>query len=136
MIALSSKRLCDPHVLITLRHEVMPNANCRVHHSAFERGSPPDIQQELAFKGPGVPVYLAPWTACPPGGKSTAVGLPSGGQAVPGYLAPHPGYLHPRGASCPGRFILPPRPQQVKIYICYFVICLYQFHEFRSSISH
>ena len=34
--------------------------------------------------------------------------LPPGGQAVPGYLAPHPGYLHPRGASCPGRFILPP----------------------------
>ena len=44
----------------------------------------------------GVPVYLAPWTACPPGGKPTAVGLPPGGQAVPGYLAPHPGYLHPR----------------------------------------
>ena len=57
----------------------------------------------------GVPVYLAPWTACPPGGKSTAVAPPPpGGQAVPGYLAPHPGYLHPRGASCPGRFILPP----------------------------
>ena len=30
------------------------------------------------------------------------------GQAIPGYLAAHPGYLHPPGASCPGRFILPP----------------------------
>ena len=45
----------------------------------------------------GVTVYLAPLDSLPPGG-----------QAVPGYLTPHPGYLHPRGASCPGRFILPP----------------------------
>ena len=83
----------------------------------------------------GVPVYLAPWTACPPGGKPTAVALPPGGQAVPGYLAPHPGYLQPQGASCPGRFILPPHPTQVKIYTCYFVIFLNHFNEFRSSIS-
>ena len=70
-------------------------------------------------------VYLAPWTACPPGGKPTTVGLPPGGQAVPGYLAPHPGYLHPRGASCPGRFILPPPPNTSKnIYMlfCYFSV--------------
>ena len=40
-----------------------------------------------------------PWLACPPRG-----------QAVPGYLTPCLGYLYPRGASCPGRFILPPRP--------------------------
>ena len=39
--------------------------------------------------GAGVIVYLAP-----------------GGQAVPAYLTPHPGYLHPQGASRPGRFIL------------------------------
>ena len=73
----------------------------------------------------GVPVYLAPWTACPPGGKSTAVGLLPRGQAVAGYLAPHPGYLHPRGASCPGRFILPPPPNTSKnIYMlfCYFSV--------------
>ena len=134
----------------------------------------------------GVPVYLAPWTGCPPGGKPTTVALPPGGQAVPGYLAPHPGYLHPRGASCPGRcpslscpldrlppggqanhgclaprgascpgiscpppwlssppggklsrpVYLAPRPTQVKIYTCYFVIFLYHFNELRSSISH
>ena len=36
---------------------------------------------------PGVPVYLAPWTACPLGGKPTAVALAPGGQAVPGYVA-------------------------------------------------
>ena len=34
----------------------------------------------------GVTVYLAPLDSLPPGG-----------QAIPGYLAPHPGYLHPRG---------------------------------------
>ena len=77
---------------------------------------------------PGVPVYLAPWTACPPGGKLAAVGLPPGGQAVPGYLTPHPGYLHPRGASRPSRFISPPpqkkkkkkRKNYLRIF-CYFI---------------
>ena len=38
-----------------------------------------------------------PWTGCPPGG-----------QPVPRYPTPHPGYLHPRGATYPGWFILPP----------------------------
>ena len=57
---------------------------------------------------PGVPVYLAPWTGCPPGGKPTMDRLPPGGQPVPGYPTPHPGYLHPRGATYPGWFILPP----------------------------
>ena len=56
----------------------------------------------------GVPVYLAPWTGCPPGGKPTMDRLPPGGQPVPGYPTPHPGYLHPRGATYPGWFILPP----------------------------
>ena len=36
----------------------------------------------------GVTVYLAPLDSLPPGG-----------QAVPGYLAPHPGYLHPGGGG-------------------------------------
>ena len=49
----------------------------------------------------GVPVYLAPWTGCPPGGKPTMDGLPPGGQPVPGYPTPHPGYLHPRGQHIP-----------------------------------
>ena len=73
--------------------------------------------------------------------------LPPGGQANRGWLAP-------RGASCPriscppswlssppgGKLSRPvylaPRPTQVKIYICYFVIFLYHFNDFRSSISH
>ena len=55
-----------------------------------------------------VPVYLAPWTGCPPGGKPTMDRLPPGGQPVPGYPTPHPGHLHPRGATYPGWFILPP----------------------------
>ena len=53
----------------------------------------------------GVPVYLAPWTACPPGGKLSR------------DLTPRPGYLNPRGASCPGRFILPPTHIK-KILLC------------------
>ena len=56
----------------------------------------------------GVPVYLAPWTGCPPGGKPTMVGLPPGGQPVPGYPTPHPGYLHPRGQHIPAGLSCPP----------------------------
>ena len=61
----------------------------------------------------GVTVYLAPLDSLPPGG-----------QAVPGYLAPHPGYLHPRGASCPGRFILPPAntSKNICMLFCYFSV--------------
>ena len=61
----------------------------------------------------GVTVYLAPLDSLPPGG-----------QAVPGYFAPHPGYLHPRGASCPGRFILPPAntSKDICMLFCYFSV--------------
>ena len=72
----------------------------------------------------GVPVYLAPWTACPPGGKlsrdilppTLVIFTPGGKLSRPVYLAP--------------------RPKQVKIYTCYFAIFLYHFNEYRSTISH
>ena len=38
----------------------------------------------------GVTVCLAPLDSLPP---------PGGGQDIPGYLAPHPGNLHPRGGG-------------------------------------
>ena len=61
----------------------------------------------------GVTVYLAPLDSLPPGG-----------QAVPGYLAPYPGYLNPRGTSCPGRFILTPANTSKNIcsLFCYFSV--------------
>ena len=83
----------------------------------------------------GVPVYLAPWTACPPGGKPTAVGLPPGGQAVPGYLTPRPGYLNPRGASCPGRFILPPAHIK-KILLCDVYYYLQHYNNYMQFLSY
>ena len=43
----------------------------------------------------GVPVYLAPWAAYPPGVKIPAGSLPPGGQNFPGYLQIYPGYLAP-----------------------------------------
>ena len=82
----------------------------------------------------GVPVYLAPWTACPPGGKPTTVGLPPGGQAVPGYLTPRPGYLNPRGASCPGRFILPPAHIK-KILLCDVYYYLQHYNNYMQFLS-
>ena len=83
----------------------------------------------------GVPVYLAPWTACPPGGKPTAVGLPPGGQAVPGYLTPRPGYLNPRGASCPDRFILPPAHIK-KILLCDVYYYLQHYNNYMQFLSY
>ena len=61
----------------------------------------------------GVPVYLGPWAAWPPGAKIPAGSLAPGGQNFPGYLGPTlgilapggqdkpAGYLGPRGPSCP-----------------------------------
>ena len=52
--------------------------------------------------------------SCPPGQ------LAPRGQDIPGYLAPHPGYLHPQGASCPGRFIFPPPAKNKKTFFLTF----------------
>ena len=60
----------------------------------------------------GVTVYLAPLDILPP----TLVIFTPGGQAVQA------------GLSCPP-------PTHVKIYVCYFVIFLYHFNEFRSYTS-
>ena len=49
-------------------------------------------------------MYRCNSLSCPPPPGQLA--LP-GGQAVLGYLTHHPDYPHLRGASCPGRFILP-----------------------------
>ena len=98
------------------------------HEKACLRGLQPGKTQT------GVPVYLAPWTACPPGGKPTAVGLPPRGQAVPGYLTPHPGYLNPRGASCPGRFILPPAHIK-KILLCDVYYYLQHYNNYMQFLS-
>ena len=72
-----------------------PNRQVVSHH--FIGSSNGHVASKYGDHMTGVTVYLAPLDSLPPGG-----------QAVPGYLTPHPGYLHPRGASCPGRFILPP----------------------------
>ena len=53
----------------------------------------------------GVTVYLAPLDSLPPGGQN-----------FPGNLTPHPDYLHPRGVSCPGQFILPPTHSERKCF--------------------
>ena len=67
-----------------------------------------EICMDDALNVSGVPVYLAPWTGCPPGGKPTMDGLPPGGQPVPGYPTPHPGYLHPGGQHIPAGLSCPP----------------------------
>ena len=61
--------------------------------------------------------------------------LPPGQLAVPGYLTPRPGYLHPRGASCPGRFILPPAPTE-KILLCDVYYYLQHFNNNKQFLSY
>ena len=58
-------------------------------------------------------LYRCPSLSCPldrlpPGGQANHGQVAPRGQPVPGYPTPHPGYLHPRGATYPGWFILPP----------------------------
>ena len=78
---------------------------------------------KVPFSCAGVPVYLAPWAACPPGVKLPLGSLPPGGEDTPGYLAPHPGQLAPRGEAAsgqlaprgcryPGLGSLPPTPRK------------------------
>ena len=63
--------------------------------------------------GAGVTVYLAPLDSLPPGG-----------QAVPGYLASHPGYLHARGGKLSRPVYLAPCQHKKNIYMifCYFSV--------------
>ena len=89
---------CSPFVIFNMQHFLFHKSRTKSHQRMGSQ----------SILSTGVPVYLAPWTGCPPGGKPTMVGLPPGGQPVPGYPTPHPGYLHPRGATYPGWFILPP----------------------------
>ena len=63
-----------------------------------------DIPESL-YGRTGVTVYLAPLDSLPPGGQN-----------FPGNLTPHPDYLHPRGVSCPGQFILPPTHSERKCF--------------------
>ena len=81
------------------------------------------------------PSLSCPLDSLPPGGKPTAVGLPPGGQAVPGYLTPpRPGYLNPRGASCPGRFILPPAHIK-KVLLCDVYYYLQHYNNYMQFLS-
>ena len=61
--------------------------------------------------------------------------LPPGGQAVPGYLTPRPGYLNPRGTSCPGRFILPPAHIK-KILLCDVYYYLQHYNNYMQFLSY
>ena len=58
-----------------------------------------------------------------------------GGQAVPGYPTPRPGYLNPRGASCPGRFILPPAHIK-KILLCDVYYYLQHYNNYMQFLSY
>ena len=80
--------------------------------------------------------FILPPGQLAPGGKPTAVALPPGGKLSRDILPPTLVIFTPWGGKLSRPVYLAPRPTQVKIYTCYFVIFLYHFNEFRSSISH
>ena len=66
-----------------------------------------------------------PRLTCPPGGKLSRDILPP----------PRPGYLNPRGASCPGRFILPPAHIK-KILLCDVYYYLQHYNNYMQFLSY
>ena len=67
----------------------------------------------------GVPVYLTPWTAYPPGGKLTAVGLPPGGK-LSWEILPPPWISSPRGGKLSRPVYLAPTQFQVLVVIDFY----------------
>ena len=78
---------------------------------------------------------LPPGQLAPRGASQPWLAWPPGGQAVPGYLTPRPGYLYVRGACCPGRFILPPAHTE-KILLCDVYYYLQHFNNYRQFLSY
>ena len=82
------------------------------------------------------PSLSCPLDSLPPGGQVNRGWHAPRGASCPGISCPPPWLSSPPGGKLSRPVYLAPRPTQVKIYICYFVIFLYHFNEFRSSISH
>ena len=71
----------------------------------------------------GVPVYLAPWTACPPGGKPTAVSLPPGGKLSRDILPPTLVIFTPGGQAVQASLSCPPPIQRIFFCVMFTIIC-------------
>ena len=82
------------------------------------------------------PSLSCPLDSLPPGGQANRGCLAPRGASCPGISYPPPWLSSPPGGKLSRPVYLAPRPTQVKIYTCYFVIFLYHFNELRSSISH
>ena len=88
---------CSPFVIFNMQHFLFHKSRTKSHQRMGSQ----------SILSTGVPVYLAPWTGCPPGGKPTMVGLPPGGNLSRDILPPTlvtftPGGQHiPAGLSCP-----------------------------------
>ena len=82
------------------------------------------------------PSLSCPLDRLPPGGQANRGCLAPRGASCPGISCPPPWLSSPPGGKLSRPVYLAPRPTQVKIYTCYFVIFLYHFNELRSSISH
>ena len=82
------------------------------------------------------PSLSCPLDRLPPGGQANRGCLAPRGATCPGISCPPPWLSSPPGGKLSRPVYLAPRPTQVKIYTCYFVIFLYHFNELRSSISH
>ena len=82
------------------------------------------------------PSLSCPLDSLPPVGQANRSWPAPRGASCPGISCPPPWLSSPPGGKLSRPVYLAPRPTQVKIYTCYFVIFLYHFNEFRSSISY
>ena len=89
----------------------------------------------LAFRQNRCPSLSCPLDSLPPGGQANNGKLAPGGQAVPGYLTPALVIFDPGGASCPGRFILPPAHTE-KILLCDVYYYLQHFNNYMQFLSY
>ena len=80
------------------------------------------------------PSLSCPLDSLPPRGQANRGWLTPRGASCPGISCPPPWLSSPPGGKLSRPVYLAPRPTQVKICTCYFVIFLYHFNEF--SISH
>ena len=110
---------------IGITHVISCINTCRVRSQLFEHEAVrPSIQTSSEGPGYRCPSLSCPWLACPRGAS------------CPRISCPPPWLSSPPGGKLSRPVYLAPRPTQVKICTCYFVIFLYHFNELRSSISH
>ena len=113
-------------ILMSLSIFFMPVGVC-FHFLGPGLGSDPDFGLDSGPSpgfGPGVPVYLAPWTACPRGASQPRLAYPPGGKLSRDILPPTLVIFTPGGQAVQASLSCPPPNTSKNIYMLFFCIIL------------